>query len=175
MGIERIRDWPQPGDIKNPELRTYATALYEALCSEGRSRVEDFQNALDQALTGATALTHKVLSATHSDSTAASAVRGDLIIGSTATPKWTRLAVGAGTTYLAGGTEPSWATLNQAAVDGLKTADGPTFVTVKCSGLTDGYIPYHVSDAAGFANGPLKSDVDLAINVSYRNSFTYFI
>ncbi|MCK9519471.1 MAG: hypothetical protein M0R74_10690 [Dehalococcoidia bacterium] len=49
----------------------------------------------------------------------------------------------------------SWQTLNQAAVAGLTTADSPAFVTVKCSGLTDGYIPYHVSDAAGLANSPL--------------------
>ena len=30
----------------------------------------------------------------------------------------------------------------------------PTHVTVKLSGLTDGYIPYHISDAVGLANSP---------------------
>lgn len=79
---------------------------------------------------------HNLLSAYHGDSTAASVVRGDIIIGSGATPKWTRLAVGAATTYLKGGTEPSWATLNQAAVAGLTTADSPTFVGLTLSGLT---------------------------------------
>jgi hypothetical protein len=43
-------------------------------------------------------------------------------------------------------------------VVGLSPADSPTFVTVKCSGLTDGYIPYHVSDAAGLANSPIWTD-----------------
>lgn len=70
---------------------------------------------------------HNILSSTHSDSTAASVVRGDIIVGSGSTPKWTRLAVGATGSYLAGGTEPSWQTLNQAAVAGLTTSDGPTF------------------------------------------------
>ncbi|MDD5533489.1 MAG: hypothetical protein PHC52_11905 [Syntrophales bacterium] len=52
----------------------------------------------------------------------------------------------------------SWQTLNQAAVAGLTTADSPAFVTVKCSGLTNDYIPYHVSDAAGLANSPIYTD-----------------
>ncbi|MCK9604678.1 MAG: hypothetical protein M0R66_10005, partial [Candidatus Omnitrophica bacterium] len=160
----------------------------------------------------AAASAHDVLSATHTDSTAAAVVRGDIIIGSGATPKWTRLGVGASGTYLAGGTEPSWATLNQAAVAGLQTDDSPTwvgatfsgltaslpvvtdgskglaslayatfktnlaiaqadvsglttasspvFATVKCSDLTDGYIPYHVSDAAGLADSPLRSTAE---------------
>ncbi|MCK9599695.1 MAG: hypothetical protein M0R06_11690, partial [Sphaerochaeta sp.] len=53
--------------------------------------------------------------------------------------------------------DKSWQTLNQAAVDGLTAADSPAFVTVKCSGLTDGYIPYHVSDATGLADSPMRS------------------
>ncbi|MFA5430514.1 MAG: hypothetical protein WC329_05105, partial [Candidatus Omnitrophota bacterium] len=120
-------------------------------------------------------------------------------------------AAGATGEYLKGNTGaiPSWATLNQAAVDGLKETDSPTlagltvsgltaslpvvtsagkalasmtyadfktnlslaqadisglttasspaFVTVKCSGLDPGYVPYHVSDAAGLADSPLRS------------------
>lgn len=34
----------------------------------------------------------------------------------------------------------------------------PTFVTVKLSDLTDGYIPYHVADATGLADGPIFTD-----------------
>lgn len=177
---------------------------------------------------------HSILSATHGDSTAAAVVRGDLIVGIGATPKWTRYALSvpaanvrnvlgvdnaeteptwkaaldatvpttiaesaaaaAGTSLIfshrdhthgapatwtpsahnhAGVYEPviaagttaqywrgdkTWQTLNQAAVAGLTTADSPSFVTVKCSGLTDGYIPYHVNDAAGLANGPLYTN-----------------
>lgn len=40
----------------------------------------------------------------------------------------------------------------------VKQASSPTFVTVKLSGLTDGYIPYHVADATGLANSALYTD-----------------
>ncbi|MEK7611415.1 MAG: hypothetical protein AAB486_03545, partial [Patescibacteria group bacterium] len=68
--------------------------------------------------------------------------------------------VGATGEYLAGATGaiPAWATLNQAAVAGLTTASSPVLVTVKLSALTDGYLPYHVSDASGLANSVLYTD-----------------
>jgi len=54
--------------------------------------------------------THDILSATHGDTTADGAERGDIIIGSTATPKWTRLAKGTVTHVLTmGADEPGWA------------------------------------------------------------------
>lgn len=54
---------------------------------------------------------HHILSASHGDSTAASVVRGDIIIGSGATPKWTRFAKGAAGTILnMGADEPQWST-----------------------------------------------------------------
>ncbi len=71
------------------------------------------------------------------------------------------LAVGLTTQVLVGGgvgTVPVWATLNQAAVAGLTTASSPTFVTVKLSSLTDGYVPYHIADATGLANSPISTD-----------------
>ena len=39
---------------------------------------------------------------------------------------------------------------------GLKKTDSPTFATVKCTGLTDGYIPKHTSDATGLENSPVS-------------------
>jgi hypothetical protein len=45
----------------------------------------------------------------------------------------------------------------------VQSTASPTFVTVKLSGLTDDYIPYHVNDATGLANGPTKTNVDDAI------------
>ena len=41
---------------------------------------------------------------------------------------------------------------------GLGTGDSPVFVTAKLSGLTDGYVPYHVADATGLANSPIFTD-----------------
>lgn len=37
----------------------------------------------------------------------------------------------------------------------VTTDASPTFATVKLTSLTDGFVPYHVSDAAGLANSPL--------------------
>lgn len=63
-------------------------------------------------LTQATAsATHAMLSATHSDSTAASVVRGDIMTGQGATPKWTRLAIGtAGKVLISDGNDVAWST-----------------------------------------------------------------
>ncbi len=38
------------------------------------------------------------------------------------------------------------------------TGSSPTFVTAKLSALTDGYVPYHVSDASGLANSVIYTD-----------------
>jgi len=40
----------------------------------------------------------------------------------------------------------------------LLQASSPTHVTAKLTALTDGYVPYHVSDAAGLANSPIRID-----------------
>ncbi len=54
---------------------------------------------------------HNLLSATHPDSTAAAAVRGDVITGQGVAPKWARLAIGGAGTYLkSNGTDISWQT-----------------------------------------------------------------
>lgn len=58
----------------------------------------------------ASAPTHALLSATHSDTLAAAVVRGDLITGNT-TPAWSRLAKGTAGQLLtmgAAGTDPAW-------------------------------------------------------------------
>lgn len=76
--------------------------------------------------------THALLSATHSDTVAATVVRGDLIVGN-ATPAWARFARGAANTVLnmnGAGTDPEWDTLVNAniaagaAIDATKIADG---------------------------------------------------
>ena len=87
-------------------------------------------------------------------------VIGDLLYAS-AVNALSRLADVAVGQYLASrgvGVAPTWATLNQAAVAGLTTGSSPVFVTTKLSGLTDGYIPYHVNDATGLANSVIYTD-----------------
>lgn len=60
-------------------------------------------------------IAHSILSATHSDSLVAAAVRGGLIVGNS-TPKWSLLAVGAaGSLLWADGTDTAWTTSPRAA------------------------------------------------------------
>ena len=54
--------------------------------------------------------THAMLSATHTDSAAATVVRGDVLVGNS-TPAWSRLAVGGANTVLqSNGTDAAWGT-----------------------------------------------------------------
>jgi hypothetical protein len=80
---------------------------------------------------GAGGSSHAILSATHTDTTAAAVVRGDLMVGIGATPKWERYAKG--TQYLPltmGADEPGWMALaldQSAATSGiLGSAKGGT-------------------------------------------------
>lgn len=65
------------------------------------------------ALAGAAPATHALLSASHSDTVAATVVRGDLVVGN-ATPAWARFALGATDKYLrSNGTDPAWADVTE--------------------------------------------------------------
>lgn len=78
-------------------------------------------------LTSVTA--HNLLSATHGDTLAASVVRGDVVVGN-ATPKWSRLAIGAAGTFLrSDGTDASWG------------VDGSALTTLNASNLASGTVP----------------------------------
>lgn len=60
---------------------------------------------------------HEILSATHTDSLAASVLRGDIIIGNS-TPKWARLAKGAQyTALIMGANDPAWALITNNSID----------------------------------------------------------
>jgi len=60
-------------------------------------------------LTSVTA--HNLLSATHGDTTTGTVVRGDIITGQGATPKWTKLAIGSvGKALVSDGTDVVWST-----------------------------------------------------------------
>lgn len=43
-------------------------------------------------------------------------------------------------------------------IQDIRETAGPTFATAKLTNLTGGYLPYHVSDAAGLANSPIYTD-----------------
>lgn len=66
----------------------------------------------DQTWGAPTASPHTILSATHSDTTAASVVRGDVLAGVGASPKWERIAIGSsGKVLRSDGTDVAWTQL----------------------------------------------------------------
>jgi hypothetical protein len=85
---------------------------------------------------------HAVLSADHSDATAAAVVRGDLIVGQGASAKWARLGKGAlGYVLTMGADEPAWtsplptvrvvtATTTELTTDGVIVCNKTTAMTV---------------------------------------------
>ncbi len=127
------------------EFKTPANVLSQIGAAASGHDHSGVYQPLDANLTSLAGLSHAV---------------GDLIYASGAAA-YTALADVAVGSYLASGginTAPAWATLNQAAVAGLTTDSSPVFVTVKLSGLTDGYVSYHVSDATGLGNSPIYTD-----------------
>lgn len=88
----------------------------------------------------------------------ASYVVGDVIYADTTTTLAT-LAAGASTTYLSGGTNPSWVTLNQAAVADLTASDTPTFDQVTTTTrLNTDTIAERTADAGVTVDGVLLKD-----------------
>ncbi|MEP0860560.1 MAG: hypothetical protein HRF52_03880 [Ignavibacterium sp.] len=49
----------------------------------------------------------------------------------------------------------------------IATTSSPTFATVKLTNLTDGYVPYHISDASGLNNSKIKFYSDISSSRNY--------
>jgi hypothetical protein len=60
--------------------------------------------------------------------------------------------------------------LNSAINQDVTTDASPTWVTAKLTGLTDGYVPYHVSDATGLANSCLSINNAAAGKISHSGT-----
>lgn len=79
---------------------------------------------------------HNLLSATHTDTGANAPLRGSLVIGTTATPVWNRVVLGASGTYLrSDGTDALWAALDltdAAQVSGF-TGTTPSSIVLSAS------------------------------------------
>lgn len=112
----------------------------------GLSRIPDSSIAYASAalrrnayLTQASAQTHALLSAAHSDTTTAAVARGALIVGQGASPTWQRYTIGASGRYLrSDGTDALWAVLNMddASSGTLAVARGGTGGTTASAART---------------------------------------
>jgi len=101
--------------------------------------------------TSFTPTAHNILSASHGDSTAASAVRGDIIIGQGASPVWARLPFPPSPTgkfLQATATDAGWSayalTIEAGSILGqdYSTDASPTFAGLTLSGLAAGYLVF---------------------------------
>jgi len=83
--------------------------LSNGLCSDGqiiKKVTGAWACAADDAGGGSA---HNLLSNTHTDTTAGTVARGDLVVGQGVAPSWQRLAIGAANTYLgSNGTDATW-------------------------------------------------------------------
>jgi hypothetical protein len=97
---------------------------------------------------GGSGSVHNLLSATHSDVTAATVVRGDVITGQGASPTWKRLALGAaGTILKSDGTDIAWA------------SDGSTLTDLNASNITSGTVaPARLGSGTPSASMVLRGD-----------------
>lgn len=97
-------------------------------------------------IAGAGGTTHDILSATHTDTTAAAVVRGDIISGQAASPFWKRLALGSTGRYLrSDGTDIGYSAVAAAGAGACGANTVATTLTDNaaptCTALTDAYIP----------------------------------
>ena len=133
---------------------------------------------------GITANTHAMLSATHTDSTAASVTRGDLVTGQGVSPTWQRLARGPLGSYLrSDGTDLAWTPYIDVA-GGTVTASTPVFTatqTWNAGAETFTAIKLNVTDTASAAaallmdlqvGGSSKFKVDKAGNTTNGGTLT---
>jgi hypothetical protein len=99
---------------------------------------------------------HDILSTHHGDTTAAAVVRGDLVTGQGATPKWTRFAKGNAYEILAmngAGTDPLWTTR----------------ATLMGTG-TDNYIPKFLTGATPTFTNSLMSDNGTTVSLTQTST-----
>lgn len=103
---------------------------------------------------------HALLSASHTDTLAASVVRGDLIVGSS-TPQWVRLPIGGGGSVLySNGSDPAWKQYEITLAGTYKQADGSLVGTASAW--------YNVSPSNTFAHFGTVQNVSAYIGTTGR-------
>jgi hypothetical protein len=113
--------------------------------------------------TGSTA--HNMLSSSHTDSTAATVVRGDLIVGKGASPKWERLNLGSAGGFVGSdGTDVLWRTLSGTANQIIVTPSAGNLTLSTPQSIGTGSLPQFAKLGLGVAAGtPLVTWANPAI------------
>lgn len=128
---------PTVAKINGATLGTTTATAANLLVGDG-SAWQSVALSGDATLSSAGALTLGTVAATKGGTGQSSYAVGDILSASTTTALSKIAAVATGKYLASQGTNtlPAWATLNQAAVSGLTTADSPTFTGATLSGLT---------------------------------------
>ena len=112
-------------------VRVYAKTGSGELCSRDSAGTENCMS------TGAGGANHDILSTTHSDTTAGTVARGDLVVGQSATPSWQRLTLGTGGQVLrSDGTDALWATLAKGDLPAAIAYEDEANIFTVAGGLT---------------------------------------
>jgi len=105
---------------------TDTSTKYAGICSVNGAAM--FWNKSSWAAIASGGSSHAMLSSTHTDSTAGTCTRGDIITAQGATAKWTRLAKGDANKFLImGAAEPGWSTYTLALTGNVTTGGALTF------------------------------------------------
>jgi hypothetical protein len=133
---------------------------------------------------------HAILSATHTDSTAAAVTRGALITGQGASPKWTSLAKGtAGTILYAGADEPGYSTTDLTWTPGtstlyaailsaynnlLFTGTSPIIRPTTSDGTDTALLSFYAGGGAGHTRGAEMQFTGNEYSANYRGTFAIY-
>lgn len=133
-----------------------------------------------------TVTAHALLSATHSDTTAAAVARGALITGQGASPAWARLAIGtSGYVLTSDGTDVAWAALSVAVgnVSGLGTGVATFLATPSSANLATAVTDETGSGSLVFATSPtlvtptlgVAAGTSLTLTAQLYNAGDYYL
>lgn len=147
--LTRVNTWTAANTFRDLRLvRGLPSATTDRLYEDAAGNLY-FNGILVVAASGAPGA-HNLLSVTHSDSTAATVQRGDLITGQGLTPKWVRLPAGASGSFLQfNGTDVGWG-VDATALTGIPAANltgtlaalsGANLTNLTASNLASGTVP----------------------------------
>lgn len=127
--------------VPTTDLPTAGTRNTGSLIYDTTTSTVKFSDGSSWANVAGAAANHAILSSSHSDATAGTCTRGDIITGQGATPTWTRLAKGTQYTFLTmGANEPAWSS-STLTLAGNLTTSGAYAVTLTATNTTTVTLP----------------------------------